>query len=134
MSRQSVKTPRSDSVQVAALMAQGNLEEALGHARALLAEGDPGPQVSVWAGECERLLEARYLASVGGARGVLEIRSTPSEQMGLPLSPASAFLISLVDGYVTVEDIVDVCGLPRLDALRGLAKLVESGAAVIVAT
>lgn len=134
MSRQPLKTPRSDSVQVAALMAQGNLEEALGHARALLADGDPSPQVSVWATECERLLEARYLASVGGEHGVLEVRSTPSEQMGLPLSPASAFLISLLDGYTTVDEVLDVSGLPRLDALRGLAKLVESGAAVLVAT
>lgn len=133
MSASTAKTPRNHSIQVAVLMAEGNLEEALGHARVLLSEPDPSAQVSEWKVECERLLTARYMARVGGPRALLEVRSTPAEQARLPLSPAAAFLLTLVDGYTTVDEILDISGFGRLEALRDLARLVESGAVVILA-
>jgi hypothetical protein len=44
------------------------------------------------------------------------------------LEPRSAFLLSRVDGSMTVEDVLDVSGMPRLEALRTLALLVRRGA------
>ncbi len=134
MAHSSAKTPRGDGVQVARLLAQGDLDEALAHARDLLAGGDPDPQIVAWAAECEALLEARILASVGGAGAVLEVRSTSAEQQSMPLSPAQGFLLSFIDGYATVDEIADASGLARLEALRGLARLVETGAVCIVAS
>jgi hypothetical protein len=40
----------------------------------------------------------------------------------------AGFLLSLVDGSSTLEAILDVCGMPRLDALRILHELVQRGA------
>jgi hypothetical protein len=39
----------------------------------------------------------------------------------------AGFLLSLVDGSSTLEAIVDVCGMPRSDALRVLDELVQRG-------
>jgi DNA-binding IclR family transcriptional regulator len=36
-------------------------------------------------------------------------------------------LLPLIDGSSTLEAIVDVCGIPRLDALRALHDLVQRG-------
>ena len=45
--------------------------------------------------------------------------------------PRSAFLLSRIDGSMTVEDVLDVSGMPRLEALRVMALLVRRGAVVI---
>ncbi len=47
------------------------------------------------------------------------------------LEPRSAFLLSRLDGSMTVEDVLDVSGMPRLEALRVMALLVRRGAVVI---
>ena len=47
------------------------------------------------------------------------------------LEPRSAFLLSRIDGAMTVEDVLDVSGMPRLEALRTLALLARRGAIVI---
>jgi len=33
-----------------------------------------------------------------------------------------------VDGVSTVEEVLDICGMPRLEALKTLADLLERGA------
>ena len=47
------------------------------------------------------------------------------------LEPRSAFILSRLDGAMSVEDVLDVSGMPRLEALRVLALLVRRGAVVI---
>lgn len=47
-----------------------------------------------------------------------------------PLDPRSAFLLSRLDGQLTAEDIVDVSGMSRMEALRCLAHLIRRGAVV----
>ena len=46
----------------------------------------------------------------------------------LGLDHRSGFLLSRVDGIATVEDVLDVCGMPRLEALKTLVDLIERGA------
>lgn len=46
----------------------------------------------------------------------------------LPLSPCAAFLLSRIDGGMTVDDLLDVAGMPRDEAMRCLTKLVSCGA------
>ena len=55
---------------------------------------------------------------------------THGKAMGT-LEPRSAFLLSRIDGSMTVEDVLDVSGMPRLEALREMALLVRRGAVVI---
>jgi hypothetical protein len=44
------------------------------------------------------------------------------------LSPRTMFLLSRLDGRMTVEDALDVASMPRLDAPRRLVQLVTCGA------
>jgi hypothetical protein len=45
--------------------------------------------------------------------------SIPSEQIRwLSLDHRSGFLLSLIDGTSSVEELLDISGMPRLDALR----------------
>ncbi|HEX4462124.1 MAG TPA: hypothetical protein VIA18_29310, partial [Polyangia bacterium] len=94
--------------------------------------------------ECERVL-----AAMGGLTGKLAQLQLPLvEQIygamlqapekipvhgeaSANLDPRSAFLLSRIDGAMTVEDVLDVSGMPRLEALRGLALLVRRRAVLL---
>ena len=72
------------------------------------------------------LVEQIYGAILGGPDRV----PSHGRAMG-DLEPRSAFLLSRIDGSMTVEDVLDVSGMPRLEALRVMALLVRRGAVVI---
>jgi len=72
------------------------------------------------------LVEQIYGAILGGADRV----PMHGKAMG-DLEPRSAFLLSRIDGAMTVEDVLDVSGMPRLEALRVMALLVRRGAVLI---
>jgi tetratricopeptide (TPR) repeat protein len=40
-----------------------------------------------------------------------------------PISPRAAFLVSRIDGTLTLDELLDVSGMPRLEALRHLCQL-----------
>jgi hypothetical protein len=83
-------------------------------------------------------LECRSKSSAA-LEGIYAARLGPMSRMAMVLMPATqidcvaidhraGFLLSLVDGSSTLEAILDVCGMPRLDALRILHELVQRGA------
>lgn len=72
------------------------------------------------------LVEQIYGAILIGADRVPRHGSATAD-----LEPRSAFLLSRIDGSMTVEDVLDVSGMPRLEALRTLALLARRGAIVI---
>jgi hypothetical protein len=47
------------------------------------------------------------------------------------LDPRDAFLLSRLDGTITVDDLLDISGMGRLEALRVLARLVQRGVIVV---
>ena len=51
----------------------------------------------------------------------------------LGLDPQAGFLLSLVDGQTTVAEVLDLCGMRRLEALRAFTELLETKAIVRVA-
>jgi len=71
------------------------------------------------------LVERIYSAVLGGFD-----RVPVHGQATGDLEPRSAFLLSRLDSAMTVEDVLDVSGMPRLEALRVLALLVRRGAVV----
>ena len=118
-------------------------EHPLGIAEAALQAGDLGAAVDACesalaeagglGGKVARdhlpLVEQIYGAMLGGPK--LDVRvPTHGRAMG-DLEPRSAFLLSRIDGAMTVEDVLDVSGMPRLEALRVMALLVRRGAVVI---
>jgi hypothetical protein len=46
------------------------------------------------------------------------------------LDPRAAFMLSRIDGSMCVDDLLDVSGMPRLEAMRVLALLIRHGAVV----
>lgn len=44
-----------------------------------------------------------------------------------PISPRAAFLLSRIDGLLSIDEILDVCGMPRLEAYRYLCQLFLRG-------
>jgi len=49
------------------------------------------------------------------------------ELAAAPISPRAAFLLSRIDGTVTIDEILDVSGMPRLEAYRHLCQLFLRG-------
>jgi hypothetical protein len=55
------------------------------------------------------------------------VRLLPEKTGSRAIDQRTRFLLSIIDGSSTLEAIVDMCGLPRLDALRILHDLVLRG-------
>jgi hypothetical protein len=66
-------------------------------------------------------------AKLGDLRAVPAIRIPADEVIWLNLNHREGFVLSQVDGLMRYEDILDVCGMPRLEALRILVSLVGDG-------
>jgi eukaryotic-like serine/threonine-protein kinase len=71
----------------------------------------------------ERLLVER----LGGAGALIRRRAAREASPQSDLTPHDAFVLSRIDGPTTLEELVDICPLPRLEALRSAARLLERG-------
>jgi len=49
------------------------------------------------------------------------------ELANAPISPRAAFLLSRVDGQLTIDEVLDVSGMPRMEAFRFLCQLYQRG-------
>ena len=49
------------------------------------------------------------------------------ELQNAPISPRAAFLLSRIDGTLTIDELLDVSGMPRLEAYRHLCQLYLRG-------
>lgn len=77
--------------------------------------------------ECRAALEEECLNAIGSEATILVLAVTSDQLKGFALDHVSGFLLSLADGTLAVEAILDVSGLPRLLALRHLRSLVDLG-------
>ena len=50
-----------------------------------------------------------------------------SELSGMQIGPRAAFLVSRIDGGITYDELLDVSGMPRMEALRYLCQMVMRG-------
>jgi hypothetical protein len=75
----------------------------------------------------EELDEVGLLERLGSLARVPTLTVDPSEVRTLPVDHRGAFLLSQVDGVSTVEMILDVSGMSRLEALRILCAFSDQG-------
>jgi hypothetical protein len=68
-----------------------------------------------------------YLARLGGRTHVPFTRASREAALRVPLDHWAGFVLSLIDGAVSVEDIVDASSLPEVEALRLLCELRDRG-------
>lgn len=103
----------------------GDYTGALEMAELILAE-DPGNLEAAECGEnCRTVLENMYAARLGSLDRVPLVVVPRTQMRWLSMDHRAGFILSLIDGSSTIEMILDVSGMPKLDALRILHELVE---------
>jgi hypothetical protein len=75
----------------------------------------------------EDLDEEALTARLGSLERIATLAVAQAELRALAVDHRGAFLLSQVDGVSTLEMILDVSGMGRVDALRILAGFVEQG-------
>jgi hypothetical protein len=78
-------------------------------------------------------LETRYTTRIGSLDYVFNLAVPAAKVKWLGLDPQAAFLLSLVDGQTTVAEVLDLCQMGRLEALRVFTELLEAKAILRVA-
>ncbi len=98
----------------ALVVAESILEDDPDHAEALQCEAS-----------CRQVLEQMYTTRIGSLERVPFV-AVPQEQLRwLSLDHRAGFVLSHVDGNCSLEQILDVSGMPPLDALRILYELLQ---------
>lgn len=116
---------RSPEQEMSDRLALGDFSGALGLAQALLAD-KPGHPAALEAAEtCRDVLGKMYRARIGSLDRVPTVTVARDQMRWLSIDHRAGFVLSLVDGVSTVEMILDVSGMPELDALRILSELVQ---------
>jgi hypothetical protein len=77
--------------------------------------------------DCLAELEGDYLRELGPLDAVPVAAAGTAGGDGAAIDHRADFLLSLVDGMSSLGEIVESCGMPRLDALRILQELVRRG-------
>jgi hypothetical protein len=96
----------------------------------ILAEGilDHDPEsvdALLYAEHCRDVLKNMYISRLGGVGRVPQVAITDEQLRWLNLDHRAGFLLSLVDGHSTFEEVLDVSGMPPVEALRLLMELLQ---------
>jgi hypothetical protein len=110
------------------LYALDDLTGALRQAEFILGRFPDNEQALRCAANCRARLVQLYASKLGPMDRVVTQTLETSQLRWLGLDHRSGFLLSRVDGVSTVEEVLDICGMPRLEALKTLADLLERGA------
>jgi len=94
-----------------ALASGGELDEALRH----------------YAELCREKLRQTYVERIGSGRTILRVAVDPEALRGRALDSRLAFLLSLLDGASSVDDVIDMSSMPALEAVRALHELLQEG-------
>jgi tetratricopeptide (TPR) repeat protein len=109
------------------LFALGDFTGSLELVERILA-ADPGhPEALSYLRENEATLVAMYESKLGPLAAAPTVRVRAEEVLWLNLDQRAGFLLAQVDGTTSWEDLFALSGMPRLDAARILARLVEDG-------
>jgi hypothetical protein len=98
----------------ALVVAQGILENHPSHDEALRCQE-----------RCTEVLSQMYLARLGSLSQVVQVALSGDQIRWLSLDHRAGFLLSLVDGTSSIEELLDVSSMPRLEALRILYGLLD---------
>ena len=109
------------------LLEEADPEQALFLLARLLKQMPLHSEANALSNECRAALERDCLSAIGSLAAIPVVVVSPIELKGFGLDHVSGFLLSLMDGVTDVEMLLDICGLPRLLALRHLSGLVARG-------
>ncbi len=118
-------TARSPHQELHDRYAVGDFTGALVVAESILEQDPDDLEAARYSQSCRDVLTQMYTARVGALDASVRVAIPPDQIRWLSLDHRAGFLLSLVDGASTVEEILDICGMPRLDALRLLYMMLE---------
>jgi hypothetical protein len=105
--------------------AMGDYSGALLTAESILEAEPDQPDATRYANRCRQVLIDMYAARIGQLTQVASV-AVPADQIRwLSLDHRAGFLLSLIDGHSTLDEVLDISGMARLDALRILYSLIE---------
>jgi hypothetical protein len=125
---QSIKPSASPSVTMREVRDRfdvGDFTGALVLAEGILEHDTENADALLYAEHCRDVLKQMYLSRLGGVRRVPQVAMGPDELRWLALDHRAGFLLSLVDGRCTIDEVLDMSGMPDLDALRVLMQLLQ---------
>jgi hypothetical protein len=103
----------------------GDYTGALEMAELILAEDPSSLEAAEFGENCRRVLEKMFAAKLGSLDRVPIVLVPRTQLRWLSIDHRAGFILSLIDGTSSVEMVLDVSGMPRLDALRILQELVQ---------
>jgi len=105
--------------------AMGDFSGALVIAEGILEQNPEDLEAPRYAQSCRDVLTQMYSARLGSLDQRVAV-AVPSDQIRwLTLDHRAGFLLSLIDGGITIDQILDISGMPRLDALRIMYQLLD---------
>ena len=103
----------------------GDYTGALEMSELILAEEPEHLDATECGENCRTVLENMYAARLGSLDRVPMVVVPRAQMRWLSIDHRAGFVLSLIDGSSSVEMILDVSGMPKLDALRILHELVQ---------
>jgi hypothetical protein len=111
--------------------AVGDFTGALVIAESLLDQDPENEDAKRYAQSCREVLTQMYAARIGSMDQVATVAVPPDQITWLSLDHRAGFLLSLIDGTLSIEEILDVSGMSRLDALRIMYTLIQQNVIVL---
>lgn len=103
----------------------GDYSGSLVIAEAVLSDDPEHPEAKKYAENCRGVLEQMYAARLGALDRVPFVAVAADQLRWLSIDHRSGFVLAHIDGTASLEQILDVSGMPRLDALRIIYELVQ---------
>jgi hypothetical protein len=114
--------------EVAERFALGDFTGALRVAELLLGADPENEEARGYAARCRERLEQFYQSRLGSFERTAHVAVEANELRWLGLDHRAGFFLSHVDGMTSVDDLLDLSGMPRLEALKTLVELLDMGA------
>ncbi len=105
--------------------AMGDFTGALVVAESLLDANPEDEQAARYAESCRDVLTQMYSARLGPSDQKVVVAVPPDQIRWLSLDHRAGFLLSMIDGTCSIDEILDVSGMARLEAMRILFMLYE---------
>jgi hypothetical protein len=103
----------------------GDYTGALEMSEIILADQPDHGEALECGANCRTVLENMYAARLGPLERVPMVVVPRAQMRWLSMDHRAGFVLSLIDGSSSIEMILDVSGMPKLDALRILHELVQ---------
>lgn len=122
------EAPEALRAAVTKLVMQNDLPGAMRLLEARLAQAPADPEAQRLLQRCHEFLTRRYVARLGALTRQPRLAAPLRAEDALALGPGAASVLGQIDGRRSFAEAARASGLPRLEALRLLAGLLERGA------